>query len=164
MSRCRKNLWKGLRFPGSKGNMKEVRLSKKAKKEKKRPGKRLAVAKPCIFAQQSASHAANAAKKRRRTPFSFKITPRRPAGPVPRRVERSGSRRPPCAANGAAGPVRRQLGAKAQLFRQAGTPPPRSRSCRGGGVCFCARFSPAARIPARCVQWRPLRPRAAARW
>ena len=43
--------------------MKEVRLSKKAKKEKKRPGKRLAVAKPCIFAQQSASHAANAAKK-----------------------------------------------------------------------------------------------------
>ena len=43
--------------------MKEVRLSKKAKKEKKRPGKRLAVAKPCIFAQQSAGHAANAAKK-----------------------------------------------------------------------------------------------------
>ena len=43
--------------------MKEVRLSKKAKKEKKRPGKRLAVAKPCIFVQQSASHAANAAKK-----------------------------------------------------------------------------------------------------
>ena len=43
--------------------MKEVRLSKKAKKEKKRPGKRLAVAKPCIFAQQSASHVANAAKK-----------------------------------------------------------------------------------------------------
>ena len=39
------------------------RLSKKAKKEKKRPGKKLAVAKPCIFAQQSASHAANAAKK-----------------------------------------------------------------------------------------------------
>ena len=164
MSRCRKNLWKGLRFPGSKGNMKEVRLSKKAKKEKKRPGKKLAVAKPCIFAQQSASHAANAAKKGWRTPFSFKITPRRPAGLMPRRVERSGSRRPPCAANGAAGPVRRQLGAKAQLFRQAGTPPPRSRSCRGGGVCFCARFSPAARIPARCVQWRPLRPRAAARW
>ena len=93
-----------------------------------------------------------------------KITPRRPAGPVPRRAERSGRRRPPCAANGAAGPVRRRLGAKAQLFRQAGTPPPRSRSCRGGGVCFCARFSPAARIPARCVQWRPLRPRAAARW
>ena len=43
--------------------MKEVRLSKKAKKEKKRPGKKLAVAKPCIFAQQSASHAANAAKR-----------------------------------------------------------------------------------------------------
>ena len=39
------------------------RLSKKAKKQKKRPGKKLAVAKPCIFAQQSASHAANAAKK-----------------------------------------------------------------------------------------------------
>ena len=103
-------------------------------------------------------------KKGWRTPFSFKITPRRPAGLVPRRAERSDRRRPPCAANGAAGPVRRQLGAKAQLFRQAGTPPPRSRSCRGGGVCFCARFSPAARIPARCVQWRPLRPRAAARW
>ena len=34
-------------------------------------------------------------------------------------AERSGRRRPPCAANGAKGPVRRQLGAKAQLFRQA---------------------------------------------
>ncbi len=43
--------------------MKEVRLSKKAKKETKRPGTRLAVAKPCIIAQQSASHAATAAKK-----------------------------------------------------------------------------------------------------
>ena len=31
--------------------------------KKKSPGKKLAVAKPCIFAQQSASHAANAAKK-----------------------------------------------------------------------------------------------------
>ena len=31
-------------------------------------------------------------------------------------AERSGRRRPPCAANGAKGPVRRQLGAKAQLF------------------------------------------------
>ena len=40
-----------------------ARLLKKAKKEKKRPGKKLAVAKPCIFAQQSASHVANAAKK-----------------------------------------------------------------------------------------------------
>ena len=49
--------------------MKEVRLSKKAKKEKKRPGKKLAVAKPCIFAQQSASHAANAAKKGVVNPF-----------------------------------------------------------------------------------------------
>ncbi len=39
------------------------RLSKKAKNQKKSPGKKLAVAKPCIFAQQSASHAANAAKK-----------------------------------------------------------------------------------------------------
>jgi hypothetical protein len=39
------------------------RPTKKAKKQKKRPGKKLAVAKPCIFAQQSASHAANAAKK-----------------------------------------------------------------------------------------------------
>ena len=55
--------------------MKEVRLSKKAKKEKKRPGKKLAVAKPCIFAQQSASHAANAAKKEWGTPFSSKATP-----------------------------------------------------------------------------------------
>ena len=35
----------------------------KAKKEKERPGKKLAVAKPCIFEQQSAGHAANAAKK-----------------------------------------------------------------------------------------------------
>ena len=35
------------------------------------------MAKPCIFAQQSASHAANAAKKGWRTPFSFKIIPRR---------------------------------------------------------------------------------------
>ena len=133
MSRCRKNLWKGLRFPGSKGNMKEVRLSKKAKKEKKRPGKRLAVAKPCIFAQQSASHAANAAKKGWRTPFSFKITPRRPAGLVPRRAERSDRRRPPCAANGAAGPVRRQLGAKAKLFRQAVQP--RLLNREAGALC-----------------------------
>ena len=54
-----------------------ARLLKKAKKEKKRPGKKLAVAKPCIFAQQSASHAANAAKKGWRTPFSFKINPPR---------------------------------------------------------------------------------------
>ena len=51
------------------------RLSKKAKKQKKRPGKKLAVAKPCIFAQQSASHAANAAKKEWGTPFSSKATP-----------------------------------------------------------------------------------------
>ena len=40
-----------------------TRLLKKAKKEKKRPGKKLAVAKSCIFARQSAGHAANAAKK-----------------------------------------------------------------------------------------------------
>jgi len=39
------------------------RLSKKAKKQKKRPGKKRAAAKPCIFAQQSASRAANAAKR-----------------------------------------------------------------------------------------------------
>ena len=87
----------------------------KGKEAKEESGEKLAVAKPCIFAQQSASHAANAAKKGWRAPFSFKITPRRPAGLVPRRVERSGSRRPPCAANGAAGPVRRQLGAKAAV-------------------------------------------------
>ena len=149
MSRCRKNLWKGLRFPGSKGNMKEVRLSKKAKKEKKRPGKKLAVAKPCIFAQQSASHAANAAKKGWRTPFSFKITPRRPAGLVPRRVERSDRRRPPCAANGAAGPVRRQLGEKAGLFRQADAP--RDKMFRGAfWVCLRRQCGYSAATVAAC--------------
>jgi len=58
--------------------MKEVRLSKKAKKEKKRPGKRLAVAKPCIFAQQSASHAANAAKK------GWRLRPQARVGAQPR--------------------------------------------------------------------------------
>ena len=42
--------------------------------------------------------------------YCLKITPRRPAGPVPRRAERSGRRRPPCAGNGAKGPVGRQLG------------------------------------------------------
>ena len=51
------------------------RPTKKVKKQKKRPGKKLAVAKPCIFAQQSASHAANAAKKEWGTPFSSKATP-----------------------------------------------------------------------------------------
>ena len=49
----------------------------KGKEVKEASGEKLAVAKPCIFAQQSASHAANAAKKGWRTPFSFKITPRR---------------------------------------------------------------------------------------
>ena len=72
-------------------------------------------------------------KKGWRTPFSFKITPRRPAGLVPRRVERSDRRRPPCAANGAAGPVRRQLGAKAKLFRQAAA---RRTLLERGGFCF----------------------------
>ena len=65
--------------------------------------------------------------------FSFKITPRRPAGLVPRRAERSDRRRPPCAANGAAGPVRRQLGAKAKLFRQAAA---RRTLLERGGFCF----------------------------
>ena len=35
----------------------------KGKEAKEESGEKLAVAKPCIFAQQSASHAANAAKK-----------------------------------------------------------------------------------------------------
>ena len=35
----------------------------KGKEGKETSGKKLAVAKPCIFAQQSAGHAANAAKK-----------------------------------------------------------------------------------------------------
>ena len=74
------------------------------------------MAKPCIFAQQSASHAANAAKKGWRPPFSFKITPRRPAGSVPRRVERSGSRRPPCAANGGRRPCSQAAWRKSAAF------------------------------------------------
>ena len=40
-----------------------ARLLKKATKSQTRPGKKLAVAKSCIFARQSAGHAANAAKK-----------------------------------------------------------------------------------------------------
>ena len=48
----------------------------KGKEAKEESGEKLAVAKPCIFAQQSASHAANAAKGWR-TPFSFKINPPR---------------------------------------------------------------------------------------
>ena len=35
----------------------------KGKEVKEKSGKKLAAAKPCIFAQQSAGHAANAAKK-----------------------------------------------------------------------------------------------------
>ena len=35
----------------------------KGKEAKEESGEKLAVAKPCIFAQQSASHAANAAKR-----------------------------------------------------------------------------------------------------
>ena len=54
------------------------RLSNKAKKEKKRPGKKLAVAKPCIFAQQSASHVANAAKK------GWRLRPQARVGAQPR--------------------------------------------------------------------------------
>ena len=49
----------------------------KGKEAKEESGEKLAVAKPGIFAQQSASHAANAAKKGWRTPFSFKINPPR---------------------------------------------------------------------------------------
>ena len=49
----------------------------KGKEAKEESGEKLAVAKPCIFAPQSASHAANAAKKGWRTPFSFKINPPR---------------------------------------------------------------------------------------
>ena len=49
----------------------------KGKEAKEESGEKLAVAKPCIFAQQSASHAATAAKKGWRTPFSFKINPPR---------------------------------------------------------------------------------------
>jgi len=45
------------------------------KEGKEASGEKLAVAKPCIFAQQSASHAANAAKKEWGTPFSSKATP-----------------------------------------------------------------------------------------
>ena len=101
------------------------------------------MAKQCSFAKQNTGHGTNAAKKvaaapadtyRRngkpplqiivlktqllafRRPFLRKIASRCSTGSVPRRVERSGRRRPPCAANGAKGPVRRQLGAKAQLF------------------------------------------------
>ena len=55
-----------------------ARLLKKAKKEKKRPGKKLAVAKPCIFAQQSASHVANAAKK------GWRLRPQARVGAQPR--------------------------------------------------------------------------------
>ena len=51
-------------------------------------------------------------KKGWRTPFSFKITPRRPARRVPRRAERSNRRKPPFGANRAKGPVRRQLSEK----------------------------------------------------
>ena len=66
-----------------------------------------------------------------------KITPRRPAGPVPRRAERSDRRRPPCAANGAAGPVHRQL------FRQA------DRGCsRRCGHDFCGFSWEASAAPA----------------
>ena len=49
----------------------------KGKEAKEESGEKLAVAKPCIFAQQSANHAANATKKGWRTPFSFKINPPR---------------------------------------------------------------------------------------
>ena len=58
----------------------------KGKEAKEESGEKLAVAKPCIFAQQSASHAANAAKKGWRTPFSFKINPPRARRILNRRV------------------------------------------------------------------------------
>jgi hypothetical protein len=44
-----------------KGRTQTVEKGKEIKK--KNPGKKLAVARPCIFARQSASHPANAAKK-----------------------------------------------------------------------------------------------------
>ncbi|MEI3014588.1 MAG: MATE family efflux transporter [Ruthenibacterium lactatiformans] len=82
------------------------RPTKKVKKQKKRPGK--------SWRWQSHASLRSKVQATRRMPpkgveplFSFKITPRRPAGLAPRRVERSDRRRPPCAANGAAGPVRR---------------------------------------------------------
>ena len=43
-------------------SMKEYNEAVEKSKSKKSPGKKLAVAKPCIFAQQSAGHAANAAQ------------------------------------------------------------------------------------------------------
>ena len=55
---------------------------------------------------------ASLADKRADAPFSFKITPRRPARRVPKRAERSDRRKPPFGANGAKGPVRRQLNEK----------------------------------------------------
>ena len=55
---------------------------------------------------------ASLADKRADAPFSFKITPRRPARRVPRRAKRSDRRKPSFGANGAKGPVRRQLSEK----------------------------------------------------
>lgn len=105
------------------------------------------MAKQCSFAKQNTGHGTNAAKKvaaapvdtyRRsgkpplqiivlktqllafRRPFLRKIASRCSTGSVPRRVERSGRRRPPCRSDAAETPVRRQIGEKAALSRQSG--------------------------------------------
>ena len=133
----------------------------KGKEVKEASGEKLAVAKPCIFARQSAGHAANAAKKGWGTapagacgsgapPLrTIALKARLLARRRPRRAsaeacaERSGRRRPPCAANGAKGPVRRQLFRQAALHLQKtghrrikikhGSP---SEQCSKGLPCF----------------------------
>ena len=72
-----------------------------------------------------------------RRSFLRKISSRCSTGSVPRRVERSGRQRPPCAATGAENPVRRQLGEKAALSRQAGC------TCPAGKLLFRVLPAPA---------------------
>lgn len=105
------------------------------------------MAKQCSFAKQNTGHGTNAAKKvaaapadtyRRngkpllqiivlktqllafRRPFLRKIASRCSTGSVPRRVERSGRRRPPCRSDRGRNPCSRQIGEKAALSRQSG--------------------------------------------
>ena len=119
----------------------------------------------CSFAKQNTGHGTNAAKKvaaapadtyRRsgkpplqiivlktqllafRRPFLRKIASRCSTGSVPRRVERSGRRRPPCRSDRGRNPVRRQIGEKAALSRQSGC------TCPAGKLLF--RILP---VPAR---------------
>lgn len=66
------------------------------------------------------NRAKNAALSAFRRPFLRKIASRCSTGSVPRRVERSGRRRPPCRSDRGRNPVRRQIGEKAALFRQSG--------------------------------------------